>query len=101
MLHHFIIPGILLVRTASAHTIFQELYVNGKSAGHLKGIRVPDSNSPLKDVTSPDIICNGGINPYHQPVSQAVIDVPAGATVTAEVRTAAAPRGRLHDQSEA
>lgn len=27
-----------------------------------------------------------GINPYHQPVSTAVINVPAGATVTAEVR---------------
>ena len=42
---------------------------------------------PITDVTSNDIICNGGINPYHQPVSQAVINVPAGATVTAEVCT--------------
>ncbi|KAG6907198.1 hypothetical protein DXG01_009978 [Tephrocybe rancida] len=31
-----------------------------------------------------DVICNGGINPYHTPISQAVITVPAGATVTAE-----------------
>lgn len=36
------------------------------------------------DVTSNDLICNGGINPYHQPMSQVVIDVPAGAQVTAE-----------------
>jgi cellulase len=36
------------------------------------------------DVTSNDLVCNGGINPYHQPVSDAVIDVPAGAQVTAE-----------------
>ncbi len=36
------------------------------------------------DVNSNDIICNGGINPYHQPVSQKVITVPAGAQVTAE-----------------
>ena len=27
-----------------------------------------------------------GINPYHQPVSKAVISVPAGATLTAQVR---------------
>lgn len=36
------------------------------------------------DVTSNDLICNGGINPYHQPVSTAIITVPAGAQVTAE-----------------
>lgn len=31
-----------LASIASAHTIFQELYVNGVSQGHLQGIRVPD-----------------------------------------------------------
>lgn len=36
------------------------------------------------DVTSNDLICNGGINPYQTPVSTAVISVPAGASVTAE-----------------
>ncbi|KAI0368392.1 hypothetical protein BV20DRAFT_1053988 [Pilatotrama ljubarskyi] len=30
--------------------------------------------------------CRLGINPYHQPLSKAVINVPAGATVTAEWR---------------
>ncbi|KAF9454848.1 lytic polysaccharide monooxygenase [Macrolepiota fuliginosa MF-IS2] len=73
-----------LASTVSAHTIFQELYVNGVSQGHLNGIRVPDYDGPITDVTSNDIICNGGINPYHQPVSQSVITVPAGAQVTAE-----------------
>ena len=65
------------------------------------GIRVPDydgvrvsaflplscdllDNQPITDVTSNDVICNGGINPYHQPLSTAVIKVPAGAQVTAE-----------------
>ncbi|KAF5360683.1 hypothetical protein D9756_004867 [Leucocoprinus leucothites] len=75
---------VSLLSVASAHTIFQELYVNGASQGHLTGIRAPDYDGPIMDVTSNDIICNGGINPYHQPVSQAVIDVPAGAQVTAE-----------------
>jgi hypothetical protein len=30
--------------SAAAHTIFQELYVNGVSAGHNTGIRVPSYN---------------------------------------------------------
>ncbi|KIJ64532.1 carbohydrate-binding module family 1 protein [Hydnomerulius pinastri MD-312] len=69
---------------ASAHSIFQELYVNGVDQGHLTGIRVPDYDGPIMDVTSNDLICNGGINPYHQPISQAIITVPAGSPVTAE-----------------
>lgn len=36
------------------------------------------------DVTSNDLICNGGINPYHTPISTTVIPVPAGAQVIAE-----------------
>jgi cellulase len=39
---------------------------------------------PIENVDSNDIICNGGINPYRQPVSTAVINVPAGADLTAE-----------------
>ncbi|RPA94404.1 hypothetical protein L873DRAFT_1830346 [Choiromyces venosus 120613-1] len=66
------------------HTIFQELYVNGVSTGHLKGIRVPDYDGPITDVTSNDIICNGGINPYHTPPPTDIIAVPAGATQTAD-----------------
>ncbi|EJF60005.1 glycoside hydrolase family 61 protein [Dichomitus squalens LYAD-421 SS1] len=79
-----IVTAALFAGTASAHTIFQKLYVNGADQGELTGIRAPDYDGPITDVTSNDIICNGGVNPYHQPVSQAVINVPAGATVTAE-----------------
>ncbi|EEB92275.1 hypothetical protein MPER_09241 [Moniliophthora perniciosa FA553] len=75
---------LALTASASAHTIFQQLYVNGEDQGHLEGIRVPDYDGPIQDVTSNDFICNGGINPYHQPISQTVIQVPAGAEVTAE-----------------
>jgi lytic cellulose monooxygenase (C1-hydroxylating) len=35
-------------------------------------------------VTSNDVICNGGINPYHQPISQVIINATAGDQVTAE-----------------
>lgn len=31
-----------LLSVASAHTIFQDLYVNGVGQGHMVGIRVPD-----------------------------------------------------------
>jgi len=70
--------------SAAAHTIFQEVYVNGADQGHITGIRVPSYDGPITDVTSNDLICNGGINPYQQPVSNAIITVPAGSQVTAE-----------------
>ena len=71
----------VLVSSASAHTIFQKLYVNGVDQGELTGIRAPDYDGvsarfwdssshcsawltlafqPIQDVTSNDIICNGG-----------------------------------------
>ncbi|KAK7469340.1 hypothetical protein VKT23_003820 [Stygiomarasmius scandens] len=74
----------LFVGSVSAHTIFQQVYVNGVSQGHLTGIRVPDYDGPITDVTSNDVICNGGINPYHQPLPTTVIPVAAGDQVTAE-----------------
>lgn len=60
------------------------MYVNGVSQGHLTGIRVVDYDGPIMDVTSNDIICNGGINPYHTPLPNTTITVPAGAQFTAE-----------------
>ncbi|KAH9480584.1 putative endo-beta-1,4-glucanase D [Psilocybe cubensis] len=68
----------------SGHTIFQELYVNGVSQGRFNGIRVPEYNGPITDVTSKDVICNGGINPYRTPVSTTVIKVAAGSQVSAQ-----------------
>ncbi|TFK74854.1 hypothetical protein BDN72DRAFT_892857 [Pluteus cervinus] len=75
---------LFFTQAAVAHTIFQELYVNGVSQGHQQGIRVPDYDGPITDVTSNDVICNGGINPYHTPVSTKVITVAAGSQVTTE-----------------
>ncbi|KAH7916648.1 glycoside hydrolase family 61 protein [Hygrophoropsis aurantiaca] len=73
-----------IANCASAHTIFQEVYVNGVDQGHINGIRVPSYDGSITDVTSNDLICNGGINPYVQPVSDVIISVPAGASVTTE-----------------
>ncbi|KAJ7275071.1 glycoside hydrolase [Mycena rebaudengoi] len=75
---------ILFAGSVAGHTIFQQAYVNGVAQGRLTGIRVPDYNGPIMDVTSNDIICNGGINPYHTPLPNATITVPAGAQFTAE-----------------
>ena len=101
----YLLSIILLVGSASAHTIFQQLWVNGVGQGYNNGIRVPDYDGvriqlarvsatklmlclqPITDVTSNDLICNGGINPYHQPLSKSILTVPAGAQVTAEVRS--------------
>ncbi|KAJ3508908.1 hypothetical protein NLJ89_g5500 [Agrocybe chaxingu] len=74
----------LAVASTSGHTIFQELLVNGVSQGRLNGIRVPEYDGPITDVTSNDVICNGGINPYRQPVSTTIIKIPGGAQVTAQ-----------------
>ena len=66
-----------LLASASAHTIFTQLHVNGLGQGHTKGVRVPvrllprcgcvatltspqTYDGPITDVTSNDMICNGG-----------------------------------------
>ncbi|CAJ2505516.1 Uu.00g129100.m01.CDS01 [Anthostomella pinea] len=43
--------------SAEAHTIFQEVSVNGADQGSLVGLRAPSNNNPVYDVTSQDIIC--------------------------------------------
>ncbi|KAG8947153.1 hypothetical protein FRC04_011005 [Tulasnella sp. 424] len=74
----------LSVASAHAHSIFQRVWVNGVDQGLVTGIRYPDYNGPITDVTSNDIICNGGVNPLHTPLPTTIINIPAGATVGAE-----------------
>ncbi|KAG8823590.1 hypothetical protein FRB91_011569 [Serendipita sp. 411] len=80
----FLLGVLSLAGYTLGHTIFQEVSVNGVSAGHLKGIRYPNYDGPINDVTTNDVICNGGPNPLVTPYDTTIIDVPAGATVTAE-----------------
>ncbi|KAF3921953.1 Endoglucanase-4 [Dactylellina cionopaga] len=75
---------VALAGSASAHTIFQQLWVNGVAAGQDKGIRVPTYNGPVSDVLTNDIICNGGVNPLRTPLPSDIIDVPSGSTLTLE-----------------
>ncbi|KAK7048477.1 glycoside hydrolase family 61 protein G [Favolaschia claudopus] len=72
---------LALVGLVSAGTIFQEVSVNGVDQGHGVGVRVPTSNAAITDLNSPNLICNTN---FVQPVSQAVIKVPAGGQVTAQ-----------------
>ncbi|KAF2729494.1 hypothetical protein EJ04DRAFT_568567 [Polyplosphaeria fusca] len=60
--------------SASAHVIF--LSLNGGAVGD--GVRVPQYDGPITEVTSNDIACNGGPNPT-KPTST-VITVQAGST---------------------
>ncbi|KAH8813896.1 glycoside hydrolase [Flagelloscypha sp. PMI_526] len=72
------------IASTSAHSIFQQVFVNGVDQGRLQGVRYPSYDGPIQDVTSNDIICNGGINPLVTPLSTKIISVPAGGTVTTQ-----------------
>lgn len=70
------------VASASAHTRIYGAWVNGVDQGDGRGtyIRSPPTNDPVKDVTSPDLVCNvAGGTPVADFVSAA-----AGDTVTME-----------------
>jgi cellulase len=60
--------------TVSAHTIF--LSVNDGKVGD--GVRVPSYDGPINDVSSNDIVCNGGPNPTT--ATSTVITLQAGST---------------------
>ncbi|CAN9251868.1 unnamed protein product [Alternaria sp. RS040] len=68
-----------LAGTATAHTIFQKVSVNGVDQGQLKGVRAPDSDYPITSVTDSAFACNKDIK--HK--DSTVISIPAGARVGA------------------
>ncbi|PNS20978.1 hypothetical protein CAC42_3315 [Sphaceloma murrayae] len=74
----------LLVVSSTAHTIFQELYIEGVSQGLETGIRTVRSSNPLKNMSSPDIICNGAVNNFSQNPAPDVVTIPAGSRITTE-----------------
>ncbi|KAI0315794.1 glycoside hydrolase family 61 protein G [Amylostereum chailletii] len=71
---------VFLARVVSSKTVFSSMAVNGVFQGQDVGVRVPQSNNPVTDLTSDDIICNTG---FTQPVSNTVFSVAAGSPVTA------------------
>lgn len=48
-----------LAASVSAHSTFQDLWVAGKDDAS-QCVRMPKNNSPLTDVSSPDMRCNIG-----------------------------------------
>jgi len=63
----------------SGHAFFQEVHVDGVSAGHNVGIRQAPNNNPVEDVESDNMICN--VSPTSP---TAVIPVKAGSVLTTE-----------------
>ncbi|KAB5530284.1 glycosyl hydrolase family 61-domain-containing protein [Coniochaeta sp. 2T2.1] len=64
---------------ASAHAIFQDLWVDGVDMGS-QCARLPQSNSPVTNVASNDVRCNAGTSPVGKKCA-----VAAGSTVTVEM----------------
>jgi len=67
-----------LLVAAEAHSIFQRISVDGKAYPNLAGVRAPQSDFPVYDVTDAAIACNQG---YVQPVSTQVIEAKAGSKI--------------------
>ncbi|EWC47519.1 hypothetical protein DRE_00487 [Drechslerella stenobrocha 248] len=65
-----------LAATAQAHAIFQKISINGVEQSQLAGFRAPNSNDPIMDVTTNDIVCQ-----VPGSKSSAVVNVPAGAKI--------------------
>jgi cellulase len=66
---------------ASAHSIFLQLESGGTTYPVSYAIRTPSYDGPINDVTSNDVVCNGGPNPTTP--STNIINVKAGDTVQA------------------
>lgn len=75
-----LLPVAALAATeVAAHATFQQLWVNGVDyAGTC--VRRPNSNSPVENVQSANIVCNANSGP-----AASKCPVPAGGTVTVEI----------------
>ncbi|KAA8909864.1 glycoside hydrolase [Sphaerosporella brunnea] len=70
-----------LAAAVPAHTIFQEIGINGVMQARYDYMRLPSYDGPITDVTSTYMACNGGPNPLVQ-ISNDVASVTAGSTIT-------------------
>jgi len=75
-----VLPLAAFVATeVAAHATFQQLWINGVDQGGVC-VRRPNSNSPIQDPTSSDIVCNANTGP-----AASKCGLKAGDTVTIEV----------------
>jgi cellulase len=73
-----------VLTVVSAHSIFVQVTAEGTTYPISYGIRDPSYDGPINDVTSNDIVCNGGPNPTT--ASSNIINVKAGDTIGATWR---------------
>nr|OQO18718.1 hypothetical protein B0A51_12392 [Rachicladosporium sp. CCFEE 5018] len=83
----FTLAAALAVREVAAHATFQDLWVNGVDQRQ-QCVRLPQSNSPLQDVTSNNIRCNANIGAVSGRCA-----VAAGDTVSIEMHQQGGDRG--------
>ncbi|KAF7298907.1 Glycoside hydrolase family 61 protein [Mycena indigotica] len=83
----FALIAAALPLVSASGSVFSAVSVNGVDQGHAVGVRVPTANTAVTNVNSADLTCNKN---FIQPVSQAVISVPAGSQVTAQFHKTAA-----------
>ncbi|KAF3906957.1 Endoglucanase-4 [Arthrobotrys entomopaga] len=57
MRYSLVTAALGLVASVNAHCILQRVSVNGADQGLLNGLRAPNNNNPVGDVTSDNIIC--------------------------------------------
>ena len=76
-----LLAAALVAGTASAHTIFQQIGINGVMAARHDFMRLPHYDGPIEDVTNPAVACNGGPNPLLK-ISTNVANVKAGDQIT-------------------
>ncbi|KAF2192338.1 lytic polysaccharide monooxygenase [Zopfia rhizophila CBS 207.26] len=72
------IAAAAALSSASAHTIFVSL--NNNAVGD--GVRVPSYDGPITEVTSNDIVCNGGPNPTQSTPTIITVQVGSQAKLT-------------------
>ncbi|RDL33174.1 Endoglucanase II [Venustampulla echinocandica] len=76
-----LLPAVLLAAGAvNGHGMWQKIKVNGQDQGQNVGIRPSSSNNPVQNVNGNEIACNTNLL---NPVSNKVIQVPAGAQMSA------------------
>jgi len=71
----------LMAGSVQAHTIFQQIGVNGAMEARYDFMRLPSYDGPITDVTATELACNGGPNPLVK-ISPNVKTVAAGSQIT-------------------
>lgn len=75
------LPLLTLLTSATAHTIFMQIGINGVMQEKYKYLRLPTYDGPIENVNDQNMACNGGPNPLVK-ISNEVANVKAGDQIT-------------------